>query len=311
VADCGTSAAAGDAGDWVSRHQIAPTQWRINCAHFEGLKDTGYDALCPIDCRWSDAVRRGANVRAYHRAGKYQHALVCRGKMPVDSARWSVSNRWLRSGRNEPCPDLGGGLRRAGAAIRPAGRSWTRLSRSWRAGRGGTPPVRPWRVRYSCRRIKAAGLQSPAPSLGPSPSAANRILHNGTKDRRRLRLALKTFGIDHPHAVFPRIGQSRLRTVGLRPMPTSDRVLHHPREWRMSQPAVASSAPPPILRRAFHWWLAQVRHALPPTIFFFVGFNLILLTKRLILEEHDIEFGGFLTATLASSVGRESGPGNR
>jgi hypothetical protein len=54
-----------------------------------------------------------------------------------------------------------------------------------------------------------------------------------------------------------------------------------------------------------------VRHALPPTIFFFIGFNLILLTKRLILEEHDIEFGGFLTATLASSVGRESGPGNR
>jgi hypothetical protein len=68
----------------------------------------------------------------------------------------------------------------------------------------------------------------------------------------------------------------------------------------MSQPAVASSAPPPILRRAFHWWLAQVRHALPPTIFFFVGFNLILLTKRLILEEQDIEFGGFFTATLAA-----------
>ena len=51
----------------------------------------------------------------------------------------------------------------------------------------------------------------------------------------------------------------------------------------MSHPAIAASEPP-FLRRAFDWWLAQVKHALPPTIFFFVGFNLILWTKRLILE---------------------------
>jgi len=54
----------------------------------------------------------------------------------------------------------------------------------------------------------------------------------------------------------------------------------------MSQPALASSSPAPFLRRGFDWWLAQVKHALPPTIFFFIGFNLILWTKRLILEEH-------------------------
>jgi|SRR5258708_37111870 hypothetical protein len=68
----------------------------------------------------------------------------------------------------------------------------------------------------------------------------------------------------------------------------------------MSQPALAASAPAPFLRRAFGWWIAQVKHALPPTIFFFVGFNLILWTKRLILEEHGVEFSGFLTATLAA-----------
>ena len=68
----------------------------------------------------------------------------------------------------------------------------------------------------------------------------------------------------------------------------------------MNQPALATSAPAPFLRRAFDWWIAQVKHALPPTIFFFVGFNLILWTKRLILEEHGVEFGGFLTATLAA-----------
>jgi len=68
----------------------------------------------------------------------------------------------------------------------------------------------------------------------------------------------------------------------------------------MNQPALATSAPAPFLRRAFDWWIAQVKHALPPTIFFFVGFNLILWTKRLILEEHGVEFSGFLTATLAA-----------
>src|SRR5258705_968026 len=68
----------------------------------------------------------------------------------------------------------------------------------------------------------------------------------------------------------------------------------------MSQPAIAASTPTPLLRRAVTWWLAQVKHALPPTIFFFVGFNLILWTKRLILEEHGVEFSGFFTATLAA-----------
>jgi hypothetical protein len=68
----------------------------------------------------------------------------------------------------------------------------------------------------------------------------------------------------------------------------------------MSQPIVATAAPMPFLRRAFDWWLAQVRHVLPPTIFFFVGFNLILWTKRLVLEEHGIDFSGFFTATIAA-----------
>src|SRR3954447_5462085 len=68
----------------------------------------------------------------------------------------------------------------------------------------------------------------------------------------------------------------------------------------MSQRTMAASAPTSLLRRIVTWWLAQVRHALPPTIFFFFGFNLILWTKRLILQEHGVEFSGFLTATLAA-----------
>ena len=67
----------------------------------------------------------------------------------------------------------------------------------------------------------------------------------------------------------------------------------------MSQPAIAATLTA-FLRRAVTWWLAQVKHALPPTIFFLVGFNLILWTKRLILQEHGIEFSGFFTALVAA-----------
>src|SRR5947207_9702677 len=68
----------------------------------------------------------------------------------------------------------------------------------------------------------------------------------------------------------------------------------------MSQPAIAASTPTALLRRAVTWWLTEAKHALPPTIFFFVGFNLILWTKRLILQEHGIEFSGFFTALVAA-----------
>ena len=69
----------------------------------------------------------------------------------------------------------------------------------------------------------------------------------------------------------------------------------------MNRSTFAPPASPPFLGQAFDWWLEQVKHALPPTIFFFVGFNVILWTKRLILEEHGVEFsGGFFTATLAA-----------
>ena len=68
----------------------------------------------------------------------------------------------------------------------------------------------------------------------------------------------------------------------------------------MSQHAIAASVPAPFWRRAFDWWLAQLKHVLPPTIFFFVGFNLILWTKRLILQDQGIEYSGFFIATLAA-----------
>jgi hypothetical protein len=61
----------------------------------------------------------------------------------------------------------------------------------------------------------------------------------------------------------------------------------------MRQPALVVSARARIVRRAFNWWLAQMKRALPPTIFFFVGFNLILWTMVLILEEHGLSSAAF------------------
>lgn len=63
-----------------------------------------------------------------------------------------------------------------------------------------------------------------------------------------------------------------------------------------STPAIAA----PFWKRAFDWWLAQVRHMLPAVVFFFIGFNLVLWSKQMILQQHGIPFSGFLVATLAA-----------
>src|SRR3546814_8560726 len=41
---------------------------------------------------------------------------------------------------------------------------------------------------------------------------------------------------------------------------------------------------------------------LPPTIFFFFGFNLILFSKRLLLADYLIEFSGFMLATTSALI---------
>ena len=46
----------------------------------------------------------------------------------------------------------------------------------------------------------------------------------------------------------------------------------------------------------------ELREIIPPTLFFFVGFNLILFTKRLFLADYLIQYAGFLVATTAALV---------
>lgn len=48
--------------------------------------------------------------------------------------------------------------------------------------------------------------------------------------------------------------------------------------------------------------LHELREVIPPTLFFFIAFNLILLTKRLILEDYRIEYTGFMIATVSALI---------
>lgn len=48
--------------------------------------------------------------------------------------------------------------------------------------------------------------------------------------------------------------------------------------------------------------LHEFREMLPPTIFFFFGFNLILFSKRLLLADYLIEFSGFMLATTSALI---------
>jgi hypothetical protein len=62
------------------------------------------------------------------------------------------------------------------------------------------------------------------------------------------------------------------------------------------------SGKPGRLSRLGHFLLHEFRQMLPPTIFFFIGFNLILFTKRLILEDYLIQFTGFFLATVSALI---------
>src|SRR5262249_31695764 len=55
-------------------------------------------------------------------------------------------------------------------------------------------------------------------------------------------------------------------------------------------------------RRLIEFLLRELREIWPPTLFFFIGFNLIVFTKRLILEQFLIQYSGFLIATTGALI---------
>ena len=48
--------------------------------------------------------------------------------------------------------------------------------------------------------------------------------------------------------------------------------------------------------------LHELRDALPPTIFFFLGFNFVVLTTNLLVAEYAVAVSSFMLATLAALV---------
>ena len=62
------------------------------------------------------------------------------------------------------------------------------------------------------------------------------------------------------------------------------------------------NAPKGMVARLGAFALHEFRMVLPPTLFFLVGFHLIVFTKRLILAEHMIQFTGAFIATMAALV---------
>src|SRR4029077_12620052 len=48
--------------------------------------------------------------------------------------------------------------------------------------------------------------------------------------------------------------------------------------------------------------IKQLREVLPPTLFFVIGFNLIVLTTQLILADYFIHFANFMLVTISALV---------
>jgi hypothetical protein len=69
-----------------------------------------------------------------------------------------------------------------------------------------------------------------------------------------------------------------------------------------SRPAQQIEIPTGIARRIGARLLHEVREALPPTIFFFVGFNFIVLTTNLLVAEYLVAVSNFMLATVAALV---------
>jgi ABC-type multidrug transport system fused ATPase/permease subunit len=64
----------------------------------------------------------------------------------------------------------------------------------------------------------------------------------------------------------------------------------------------ATGTVPGLPRRVATRLLHELREALPPTIFFFVGFNFIVLTTNLLVADYAVAVSNFMLATVAALV---------
>ena len=82
----------------------------------------------------------------------------------------------------------------------------------------------------------------------------------------------------------------------------SDPVLQQGHDAGILASAGRPVAAPPLPRRVAAKLLHELRSALPPTIFFFVGFNFIVLTTNLLVADYARAVSTFMLATLGALV---------
>src|SRR6516225_12150115 len=88
-------------------------------------------------------------------------------------------------------------------------------------------------------------------------------------------------------------GESRMRSAP---------VLDDHETLEVDAPVEGTHAPMGTARRAGAFLLHEFLEILPPPIFFFLGFNLIVLTTNLILTDYGAQVGSFLIATASALV---------
>ena len=66
--------------------------------------------------------------------------------------------------------------------------------------------------------------------------------------------------------------------------------------------AKPTTRPAGRVRRAGVWLIGELREMVAPTAFFFVGFNLIVLTTNLVLADYSISAGTFMLATVSALI---------
>jgi hypothetical protein len=79
-------------------------------------------------------------------------------------------------------------------------------------------------------------------------------------------------------------------------------IAYNESSLQFGAPAKPVGAPAGLGRRVGSWFLHELREILPPTIFFFIGFNLIVLTTNLILADYLAAFGNFMLATAGALI---------
>jgi hypothetical protein len=83
---------------------------------------------------------------------------------------------------------------------------------------------------------------------------------------------------------------------------TTEPILHDDDHRPLAPPGERAGGIARVARRIGARLLHEVREALPPTSFFFVGFNLIVLTTNLLVAQYLIAVSNFVLATLAALV---------